>query len=56
MARVIYYRGYSAMGSNFVTGREDAVSDTINLNISNGNTLETTPIFSLAAKNMQKVL
>ena len=52
MSRVIYYRGYSVRGSNFVSGQESSVSETISRTISNGNTPETTPIFSLAAKSM----
>lgn len=53
LARIVYYRGYSATGSNFVRDEENtALEASISKEIANGKTPQTTPIFSLAAKSM----
>ena len=53
LARIVYYRGYSATGSNFIRDEENtALEAPISKEIANGKTPQTTPIFSLAAKSM----
>lgn len=50
LANLIYYRGYSATGSDFKTGGD--VTKTINTSLTAGSTDITTPIFSMACKNL----
>ena len=39
LARIVYYRGYSSAGQNFIKGEEiAAIEGTINKNIANGKT------------------
>ncbi len=53
LARIVYYRGYSAAGSNFIRDEEQAALEApISKTITNGKTPQTTPIFSLAANSM----
>ena len=51
-ARIVYYRGYSAAGANFVRDEEDqALKAQISKTITNGKTPQTTPVFSLVANS-----
>ena len=49
-SRIIYYRGYSAKGSNFNEG--GMIRNSIDDTIQNGGATLTTPIFSLAKKHI----
>ena len=50
LSRIIYYRGYSSGGNTFTA---KACKQEIKDNITSGGTAETTPIFSLALKEMK---
>lgn len=52
LARIIYYRGYSARGSQFSSASN--VADDINVNMQDLGTALGTPIFSIAAKALNQ--
>jgi len=50
MSRIAFYRGYSSTGNTFINSND--VRSAISTSITNGGTLWTTPVFSLASKGM----
>lgn len=50
MSRIAFYRGYSSTGESFISGND--VRSAIVSTISNGKGLWSTPIFSIASKEM----
>ena len=50
LQRIAYYRGYSSTGDSFINGND--VRSAISTTIANGKGIWTTPIFSIASKEM----